>query len=164
MFEEIGEIEVQFEKHVPYASETFLILKSHLLIEVGLLEFIKERVPSELYNKISRPKEGATSTRLILAEALYSRDEIKNEYMDAIWKPLSILNSLRNSVAHTLEYEGTAVPDKMREFVKAVDSEVECSASELNTRFREAAKYVAAILAINKSPVSLALEAGIPSS
>lgn len=116
---DIKETMQQFEKHVPLSDKSLMILKAHLVIELRTLEFIKERVPEELYKEIDKQREGAYKTRVLLAHALSCRDEIPCD--NRIWPSLRKLGKLRNDIAHKLEHDGTSLNDKMIDFINTVN-------------------------------------------
>lgn len=153
----------QFESHVPYSSEAFMILKAHLVIEMRLLEFIKERTSSSLYEEIEKSREGAFQVRLLLARALAERDEIPPDNQEILWPALAQLGRLRNDVAHLLEHKGTSLQDKMRDFIRKVDPAGNIfgnaiPATELHRSFHQAANYLNALFAIHREPLLLANE------
>ncbi|MDW7774571.1 MAG: hypothetical protein SCH71_16935 [Desulfobulbaceae bacterium] len=113
----------EFQKHVPMTDVTLLILKSHLIIEARLLEFIKERVCDKIYKEISEQREWTYHIRIFLAHALSDRDEIPSANSHIIWPALRMLGKLRNQIAHDLEHKEHSLENKMREFIKIVDYE-----------------------------------------
>lgn len=138
----------------------FLVLKTHLVVELHLLEFIRNRVSDAVFQDVSQPREGSYSVRLLLARALADRDEIPPQKQDVLWPALKQLGSLRNVVAHTLEPKGSSLADKMREFIARVDPEGEfwnskVGANELHREFRIAALSLTALLVIHREPYSL---------
>lgn len=153
----------QFESHVPYSSEAFMVLKAHLVIEMRLLEFIKARISSLLYEEIEKQREGAFQVRLLLARALAERDEIPPDNQEILWPALAQLGRLRNDVAHLLEHKGTSLQDKMADFIRKVDpsGNIFCNeipANELHRSFHQAANYLNALFAIHCDPLLLADE------
>ena len=78
MLNELDSVNAQFEKHVPYADAAFLVLKSHLVVEVRLLEFIKARVSPQLFTEIERPGHAETGrwrpTKIKSASAACPKD------------------------------------------------------------------------------------------
>ena len=113
----------EFKNHVPISDATLMILKSHLIIERRILEYIKERVNEEIYSEISKQREGAYQSRVLLAHALSCRDEIPSSNNHIIWPALRQLGKLRNQIAHNLDHKGSSLEDKMRDFIKKVDHE-----------------------------------------
>ena len=59
MFEDIQAASEHFETHVPYSDAAFLILKSHLVIELHLLEFIRSRVSEAVFKEVSVASDGS---------------------------------------------------------------------------------------------------------
>ena len=148
----------QFNKHVPFADEVFLILKAHLVIEVHLLEFIKSRVTHDLFKEINKPGEVSFYVKLILAQAIAGRDEIQHENIDLVWKALYTLNNLRNSIAHNLEFNSDSITDRMKNFINEIDPIGELRKQKLTSdnlliEFRKAAKYLCVKLALAKNPL-----------
>ena len=160
MFEDIQAASEHFETHVPYSDAAFLILKSHLVIELHLLEFIRSRVSEAVFKEVSVPSDGSFSVRLLLARALADRDEIPPQRQSMLWSALKHLGSLRNDVAHTLESKGSKVADKMRAFIAKVDPECEfwnskVGENELHREFRNAAFSLMSLLVIHRESFTL---------
>lgn len=158
--DDYSKAEKQFEEQVPYDNEALLILKAHLVLEVRLLEFIRSRISSELYDKIARPREGAYQVRLLVARALAERDEIAIETNDILWNSLEKIGKIRNDIAHILEHKGTSLQDKMQNFVKIVDPTGELTTNNitpknLNITFWWAANYINSLLAAHCDPLSI---------
>ena len=158
MLNELESVNAQFEKHVPYADAAFLVLKSHLVVEVRLLEFIKARVSPQLFTEIERPREGSFQVRLLLARALAERDEIPPDEVDTLWPAVEYLGKLRNDVAHTLEQPGSKLQDKMRAFIEKVLPEGTffngpIGDDALHNAFRIAAARLNVLLAIPREPL-----------
>ena len=148
----------QFENHVPHSNAMLLVLKAHLVIEVRLLEFIKARISSELFEEIEKSQEGSFKVRLLLARALAERDEVPLDNAHILWPALEQLGKLRNAAAHTLEHSGSSFEDKMRAFVQKMGLTVDArnqmvSVEDLHRNFRAAAGYLNSLLAIQRDPL-----------
>ena len=163
MIDALKDAQTQFEKHVPYASAAFLILKAHLVLEARLLEFLKARISPKLFDQVEKQRDFTFYVRVLLAQALAERDDIPPDNAEILWPALQQLGALRNSAAHVLEHEGTSLEDKMRAFVKKVDPSGELfgmvvSEQDLHHTFRDAASYLNSLFAIHREPLLIADE------
>ena len=97
-----------------------LILKSHLLIEVFLSDFLEGALPNP------RALDGARLTfrqKLSVAMALVdSSGELENYHYSWLWGFIAQLNSLRNHLAHNLEPKDLEL--RLQKFVKASEPHI----------------------------------------
>lgn len=90
-----------FLHHMPDddADIILVILKGHLLIEQKVREFISERM---LTPKALDAAQLETHQAICLAEAL----TLPNDMPKSLWETVKQLNTLRNRIAHEVEYAG----------------------------------------------------------
>lgn len=137
-----------FEEHVPHGHEAFMVLQTHLLLEMRLRTFVETRITDdallkEIFNRNSAVNGG--KGLIILARSIASRDDIQLAASDINWKGVDMLNNLRNDLVHDLKPNSESIVQKMKNFIGAMDEEVP-SSNQLNAVFRICAfKLITAI-------------------
>jgi len=118
-FEEMLE---QFDKHMPYDGDYNLsILKGHLLVQERLWGILKRRLPNhDVLANSTKPIE--FYTLMLFAQALVQHEDAEINNAAWIWKAVTGLNSLRNKIAHNLEYSGLL--DKMQDVSSLVPEQL----------------------------------------
>lgn len=92
--------------------ELSALLKCHLLVEQNLRDFCNASVLNPSYLKGKRFQFGHIMN---LARALL--DELGKKNMSWIWGAVSLLNELRNSYAHELDPNPTAIQEKKEKLI-----------------------------------------------
>ncbi len=112
----------QFDKHMPYNGDYNLsILKGHLLVQERLWNILKRRLPN--HDVLADKKiQLEFYTLMLFVKALVPNDEVELNNAAWIWKAVTELNTLRNKIAHNLEYSG--LRDKMQDVSSLVPEQL----------------------------------------
>lgn len=133
----------EFQTLVPFADESFMILKAHLLLEQSLWKFLSARFP------VSNGKG-----LIQVAEATAARDEIPIVNTEIIWIALYKINSLRNKLVHELNPERKKVVKYMNDVIKLVVNEA--PTDKPSHDFYLASLILVGYLAIDRNPMTMA--------
>jgi len=101
--------------HLPKedADPVLIILKGHLLIERLVRKFILSRLPnSEAFDKANFN----AAQCIVLAESMC----LKNKEPEWLWKQVKEINTIRNKLAHNLDYE--SVEPRIKNFVSTISN------------------------------------------
>lgn len=146
----------EFQTLVPFADESFMILKAHLLLEQSLWKFLSARLPKELVTEFRREDSPVSNGKGLIqvAEATAARDEIPIVNTEIIWIALYKINSLRNKLVHELNPERKKVVKYMNDVIKLVVNEA--PTDKPSHDFYLASLILVGYLAIDRNPMTMA--------
>ncbi len=105
----------ELSEHLPKddADPVLIILKGHLLIERLVRKFIRSRLPNpEAFDK----GQFSAAACISLGESMC----LKNKEPEWLWRQVKELNSIRNKLAHNLDYK--SVEPRINNFVTTISN------------------------------------------